>query len=157
PGDRARQDLARACVMGAYIKRRVNLALLAYDSERMSPVELELALRESCEYLELYGTTCRLSSNRSTAAVDGQLLILAYDLFEAAIDAALPSLQAVMVDLYVDCDLLMLKLVLDGGTADLPANWEAQRIAAVGGRLDLTHEDESFFARLGLPLGGGSR
>ena len=149
-------DLARACVTGAYIKRRVNLALLAYDSERLSPVELELALRESCEYLELYGASCSLSSNRSTTAIDGQLLILAYDLFEAAIDAALPGLRAVMIDQYVDRDLLMLKLVLDGGSDDLPADWEADRIDAVGGRLDLTHEDESFFVRLGLPLGAES-
>ena len=77
-----RQMLSRAAIIGAYIKRRTNLMLLADSAEKMSIDELILAIRESMEYLKASGMNCFVSSEGS-GNVPSAKIISAYALFEA--------------------------------------------------------------------------
>ena len=90
------QNLKHVCLLGAYIKRRVNLALIC-DKKAVVPVdELAHCIRESLTYLTQYGAVCALhqEGKGSVRSCDAQT---AYDFFEDCLEAALPSLSALMV------------------------------------------------------------
>ena len=54
------QNLKQVCLLGAYVKRRVNLALIC-DQKTVVPVdELAHCIRESLTYLTQYGAVCAL-------------------------------------------------------------------------------------------------
>lgn len=76
-----RKMLSNAAIIGAYIKRRTNLMLLAHSAEKMSFDELTLAIRESMEYLKAAGISCYVSS-KGSGNIPSENIIGAYSLFE---------------------------------------------------------------------------
>ena len=50
--------IRQAAVLGAFIKRRSNLSILAHNSPEIDMKELEYSLRESMYYLSLAGIKC---------------------------------------------------------------------------------------------------
>ena len=90
------QNLKHVCLLGAYIKRRVNLALIC-DKKAVVPVdELAHCIRESLTYLTQYGAVCALLQE-GKGSVSSRDVQTAYDFFEDCLEAALPSLSALMV------------------------------------------------------------
>ena len=104
-------NLKLVCLLGAYVKRRINLALIC-DQKAFVPVdELAHCVRESLTYLTQYGVVCTLhqEGNDSVSSRDAQI---AYDFFEACLEAALPSLSALMVR--VECgECFSIRLMLE--------------------------------------------
>lgn len=88
--------LGLLCVLGAYVKRRANLTLICEDTAAPSADELVYCIRESLNYLTAYGTVCTLhqEGNGFISASDAQT---AYDFFENCVEAALPTLSALIV------------------------------------------------------------
>ncbi len=149
-----RQSLGEICVIGAYAKRRANLTLLGENTADLSASELEHCIRESVDYLTVSGVACSFS--RSAAdRLDTEDAKLAYDLFEAAVEAALPGLSALLVNLRTEAGALTLKLTYEDPAAPLPADWERQRIQGRHGTLTVTEEERTQYVALSLP-GGGS-
>ena len=90
------QNLKHVCLLGAYVKRRVNLALIC-DKKAVVPVdELAHCIRESLTYLTQYGAVCALLQE-GKGSVSSRDVQTAYDFFEDCLEAALPSLSALMV------------------------------------------------------------
>ena len=89
-------ELKRICLLGAYVKRRVNLALICEKTPAVPVEELTHCLRESLTYLTQYGAVCALHQE-GTGSVDSRDVQTAYDFFEDCLEAALPSLSALMV------------------------------------------------------------
>ena len=91
-----KSGLGLLCVLGAYVKRRANLTLICEDVAAPSVDELVYCIRESLTYLTAYGTVCTLHQEGSgtVSASDAQT---AYDFFETCIEAALPTLSALIV------------------------------------------------------------
>ncbi len=83
-------------VLGAYVKRRCNLLLLADKNDNIPAKELELCFRESARNLSLYGLECSISyrlQGEIPAIVSGQL----YDIFEEIVEKNLNSLETITV------------------------------------------------------------
>ena len=89
------KNLKSVCLLGAYVKRRVNLALICEKKAAVPVEELTHCIRESLTYLTQYGAVCALHQEGS-GDVDSRAAQLAYDYFEDCLEAALPSLTALM-------------------------------------------------------------
>ena len=64
------QNLKHVCLLGAYVKRRVNLALICDKKAAVLADELAHCIRESLTYLTQYGAVCTLHQDgRGTAAM----------------------------------------------------------------------------------------
>ena len=90
-----RSLLAKAAVIGAYIKRRGNLMFIGEKSDVTDTAELTACLDESFANLELMGVECALDipGKNSIATRDA---IRVYDFLEAVTEAAiLPVSKAV--------------------------------------------------------------
>ncbi len=141
------QSLKRVCLLGAYIKRRVNLALICEKKAAVPADELAHCIRESLIYLTQYGAVCALhqEGKGDIGSRDAQT---AYDFFEDCLEAALPTLSALMVR--VECGgRFSIRLILEDA-AGLP---DTDRYAKAG-RLTLDEEDGARCVTLAFERGG---
>ena len=80
-GNGSAEDLKRVCLLGAYIKRRGNLALCCEHWARVSVEERLRCIRDSLTCLAHYGAACALHSE-GTGDADSRDVQTAYDFFE---------------------------------------------------------------------------
>ena len=141
------QNLKQVCLLGAYVKRRVNLALIC-DQKAVVPVdELTHCIREPLTYLTQYGAVCALhqEGKGSVSSRDAQT---AYDFFEDCLEAALPSLSALMVR--VECgERFSVRLMLE----DAAGQPDEDKYARMG-RLTIDDADGALCASLSFDRGG---
>ena len=138
--------LATVCVIGAFVKRRSNLALICEGGAAVPIDELTYCIRESLEYLENCGVACASTAPVKGEKIEGAVLQAAYDFFEDCIEAALPQLSALMVRLSCTGGFSIRLLMQDA--AALP---DASRYA---GALTVSEEDGALCATLSFPTGG---
>lgn len=145
--DKSAQSLKHICILGAYVKRRVNLALIC-DKKMVVPVdELVHCIRESLTYLTQYGAVCALHQE-GRGSVSSREAQTAYDFFEDCLEAALPSLSALMVRL--ECgERFSIRLMLEDA-AGLP-NVDQYRTL---GKLTIDDADGALCATLSFDRGG---
>ena len=141
------QNLKQVCLLGAYVKRRVNLALIC-DQKTVVPVdELAHCIRESLTYLTQYGAVCALHQE-GKGSVSSRDVQTAYDFFEDCLEAALPSLSALMVR--VECsERFSIRLMMEDA-AGLP---KADKYRALG-KLTIDDADGALCATLSPDWGG---
>lgn len=92
--------LKHSVVLASYIKRRGNLILIADGHPLISTDELALAIRESCEYLELSEKYAKLDVTGETK-ISSELILYAYDMFEEIIEDTWHELLTLFVKLEV--------------------------------------------------------
>ena len=141
------QNLKQICLLGAYVKRRVNLALICDQKADVSVDELAHCIRESLTYLTQYGAVCALHQE-GKGSVSSRDVQTAYDFFEDCLEAALPSLSALMVR--VECSgRFSIRLMMEDA-AGLP---NADKYRTLG-QLTLDDADGALCATLSLDRGG---
>ncbi len=138
--------LARAIIVGTYIKRRANLLLIERRSPLIPVKELELCITESLRQLKLIGVDSAYDSS-ATGDMLGAYAGAAYDFYEGIIKAAFGQLDTIFVRLVEQGDNLELRLLLET-TADLTCLCHNQ------GATCEQDFDGSWIIRLSIPRGG---
>ena len=144
--DGTAQNLKRVCVLGAYVKRRVNLALICEKNAAVPADELTHCIRESLAYLTQYGVVCALHQT-GNGSVNSRSVQIAYDFFEDCLEAALPSLSALMARVEYG-ERFSIRLMMENA-AGLP---DMDKYARLG---RLTHDDTDGEPCLTLSLDRG--
>ena len=117
------------------------------ENNQQPAEELTHCIRESLTYLTQYGVACALhqEGKGSVRSCDAQT---AYDFFEDCLEAALPSLSALMVR--VECgERFSVRLMMEDA-AGLP---KADKYRALG-KLTIDDADGALCATLAFDLGG---
>ena len=141
------KNLKSVCLLGAYVKRRVNLALICEKKAAVPVEELAHCIRESLTYLAQYGAACALHQEGS-GGVDSREAQLAYDYFEDCLEAALPSLTALMAR--VECgERFSIRLMMEDA-AGLP---DADKYARLG-QITTDNADGELCVTLSFSQGG---
>ena len=141
------KNLKSVCLLGAYVKRRVNLALICEKKAAVPVEELTHCIRESLAYLTQYGAVCALHQE-GKGSVSSRDVQTAYDFFEDCLEAALPSLSALMVR--VECsERFSIRLMMEDA-AGLP---KADKYRALG-KLTIDDADGALCATLSPDWGG---
>lgn len=96
--EKARELMAKICVLGCYIKRRGNLLLLGEENKQIPAAELENCIRESLDNLRLGGVFTLLDSH-----CDGTLpvadVVAIYDFYENVAERLLDKATAFLINL----------------------------------------------------------
>ena len=141
------QNLKHVCLLGAYVKRRVNLALICDKKAAVLADELAHCIRESLTYLTQYGAVCTLHQD-GRGDVNSRDVQTAYDFFEDCLETALPTLSALMVR--VECgERFSVRLMLEDASG-LP-NVDKYRTL---GKLTIDDADGELCATLSFDRGG---
>ena len=145
--------MALVCVYGAYVKRRCNLTLIQQAETCTGLQELALCIRESLGYLSDLGVSEAFRQQRD-AQLPPSAVILAYDFYQAAVEAALPELTAMMVNLRADAQEITLRLIMEDAQASLPADWEEKRLGEHRARMEQESQDGTLFLTLRMAKAG---
>lgn len=89
--------MAKAMVLNAYIKRRINLSLIAMEHAQMQLEELSLAIEESLTYLKYSKKSTSILNNVRKGRADADSYIKVYDAFEELLEAYYEKMSAYMV------------------------------------------------------------
>lgn len=147
------QRIGQISIYGTYIKRRCNLALIQESGTGIRAQELALCIRESLDYLSAAGVVGLLQA-RGDAVLPPEAVILAYDCFEAALEAALPTLSAMLVNLYVRPDGLTMRLSMEDVSAPLDSDWSKDALSSIGGSLRMEQQSGTVYITLRIPKAG---
>jgi len=146
--------LPKIAVLGAYIKRRGNLILNAEESGMLSFGELALAIRESFEYLTLSGKTAELRSE-GAAMLPAPLCLLAYELFETALEGSFDSLNACDAVIETASESFAIKLALDAPEIPVLPDRLTEKADALGASFDAETRDDTVYITLSAALPAG--
>ena len=137
-----------ACVLAAYIKRRVNLVMLAEKQENIDINELSLSIKESLSFLSLTGAEC-IYDCAFQGKINGKQAGIFYDFFESCIANYYGLPSAVIVRFSKCGDYLILRIESDTGTNEI-----IERIKKKFSKYDITIEmDEEVYYSLSLLQG----
>ena len=150
-----RKNMAHICILNCYVKRRSNLALLKDRRPAFSSEELYLSLKESSEYIKLYGGVSEIYAD-SHIDLPADVLLLCFDLWQGVIEDILPELYALTAKISFTDNSFTFRITADT-EKELPFlsryYSEAERL---GGKLSLIREDETVFITLSFVKGGGN-
>lgn len=151
----AREKLKKLCVYGTYIKRRSNLLLLREDKETCPAMELEYCLRESCEALSSAGVDSAFRRSCS-GEMPIRAAVLLYDLLEELVEAMLPSLTSLFLNVTICGGETEMKLLADHSET-LPASFKNEAgLRGAGGAWGVSRDGGTTSAALRLPKGGAA-
>lgn len=145
--------IGQISIYGAYIKRRCNLALIQEHEKAVRAQELALCIRESLDYVSATGVVGLLQT-RGDAVLPPEVIILAYDCFESALESALPTLSALLVNLYVRPDGLTMRLSMEDVSAPPDPEWSKDALSSMGGSLRMEQQSGTVYVTLRLPKAG---
>ena len=152
-----RQRLGRICILGAYIKRRCNLILFSEDKAEIPAEELSYCVMESVNNMESAGIGCSFT-DRCRGMLQTETAVLAYDLFEAAVEQTLPTLTFAVIRLSAENGAVTLRLMLacEGCAAAVRGLPQIRNIIEQGGSCVVTETDGELQLSVSLPEGGGA-
>ncbi len=141
--------IRKTMVLGAYIKRRANLALLADESGRLSSDELWHAIRESCEYLTLSGAAADVRKDGETE-LPARMILLAFDFFETVAEEAFGSAAAFSAEIGASrsAEAFSLTVAVDRTELIPFANWRLKECGACGMTVRVRSEDDTAYYTL---------
>lgn len=147
-------------VLGAYIKRRANLILMAEGQETVTAADLARCLEESFENLEAGGVRCALLIE-TTCEITPEYAVLLYDFFEAVVESAFSELDSLSVTLK-DSEkdfILSIEIKSRMEQVSLPDdNWKKKYLASLGGHMICKAKDIGvFYIAMHLPKGGEAK
>lgn len=143
--EKRKKILGKIVVIGAYIKRRSNLILIAEQTVKISIRELELCFRETIKNLEWNHVEAGFSTYVDEIRSEDAMKI--YDFFEAVIEESLEDLSAFMLYLKREDEGIVVSMSVDCKT-------DLQEIAGRCG----AHVEQDFDGTwlLSLTLKGGN-
>ena len=147
--------MAHICILNCYVKRRSNLALLKDRRPSFSSEELYLSLKESSEYIKLYGGVSEIYADRQID-LPADVILLCFDLWQGVIEDILPELYAVTAEISFPKDAFSFRITADTEKELLSLHRFYSEAERLGGRLSLISEDETVFITLGFGKGGGN-
>ena len=134
-----KEQLIRAMILGAYVKRRGNMILLTEESTQISTKELGSAIRESLDYFSLTKIMNNFKEYGERFLPD-KLILLAQDLWQEILESFLE-----MDSLYVVLDAregFLLRIMIEAERLPLDATWREKELAALGARLLIEYDED---------------
>ena len=140
-----------SCVYLAYIKRRSNLEMIASRSEEIDVNEVALSIKESLGCVKDCGITATLLCDAKGKA-RADICIMLYEFFNECVERGLPSLTGVIAKLTTGKGKITLRVVTTDAAGT--ATETGKKASALGGKLNISHEDESLYQTLSFDWGG---
>ncbi|MCQ2496021.1 MAG: hypothetical protein MJ131_05460 [Lachnospiraceae bacterium] len=151
------RNLAKVCVIGAYVKRFSNMCLLSDSTGELELGELYLSISESLDNLKNCGVNCT-SVKQVEGICSADKVIAAYEFFEAYIEELTDSGCSLMVSLLESGEGFELRMMLDIEANDVQPDYFltlpvitdffVEQISDMGGVITKQGDEEGLLIRL---------
>lgn len=146
--------LAQACVISSYIKRRSNLILLGEEAGFIPAQELEYCLHESVENIRLCGVAASLAC-RCDGILAKDAAVAAYGFFESVTEAAIPFMDALLVNLAVQRECIDMTFSISCDPEAIRA--DSAISGCSGAEVAVSEQEGDVNITFSLPGGGAGR
>ena len=106
------ENMPWVCVLGAYIKRKSNLMLLASGKQTIPLSELGLAFKETLSYLEKIGIVSKMSVVPAVS-LPAEKVLYAYDEFETLIERKMPAIDRIEINIIEKETMILFDIKFD--------------------------------------------
>lgn len=138
-----------ACILNAYVKRHSNLLLLSNQNSFIHSEELQLAVIESMEYVQLYGINAR-SFFDGKGNLPNPAALAVYEMFEEVLEASIPGADQLLVYIKVWERGLTLQMEIHTPGRILPEDCMKEKLEALSGVLEIETEEDTEYVTLTL-------
>lgn len=154
--DAFEQQMKYVCVLNAYVKRYSNMLLLSHQNKQINSGELYLSIKESLEYLEIYGVKAHVEYV-GESLFDSEKILIAYKVYEMALEAGIPGANAIFINLKIAVDAMNLYMEINAPRKVFIKDEIEKKIFKLKGSLTVETEEQTEYIRLSMPKGGDSR
>lgn len=144
-----------ACILNAYVKRHSNLLLLSHQGDAVHSEELRRAIAESLEYVQMNGvrTQCTFEGKHN---LYGRAALLAYEVFEAVLESAVPGADNLLVYGQVTENDLVLRIEIHAPASVFSdTRLKEQGLSGIDGLiLETETEGDTEYVSVSIPSGG---
>lgn len=144
--------MKHACILNVYVKRYSNIFLMSREDSMIYSDELRLAISESLEYVKLYGIKA-YGDYRGEDMFRGEKILLAYEVYQAVLEAGIPTVDAMLVNVNVSSKGITLNMQLNSPKEILPQYFQKEAIEEINGTLTVDMEEDTEYVTLTLPGG----
>ena len=120
-----------------------------------SSEELYLSLKESSEYLRLYGVISDVYAEKNTG-ISSDVILFCFDLWQNVIENMIAGLSAVMAKISFDNGVYSFRISVDSDTEAGLSNEAFMKAEAIGGKLETRTEDGTAFITFSTKKGGAA-
>lgn len=147
-----KKNMAQICILNCYVKRRANLELLRNKKRLFSSQELYLSIKESAEYINLYGGAAFVEAERH-CAVKSEILLCCFDLWQSIVEELLPDFIAISGIIKFENDEMRFRVNTEmKNNPEFPKEI-IDRINGLSGKLKIQNEDGTVYVSLSFGKG----
>ncbi len=150
--DDMKQLLFETSITSAYLKRKVNLILIAQTEKSISTDEIHWAFSEMFQQLRFYDKTCALNISKQFN-MNLATAILCFDLFRAVIEDVVYDFEIIYLTLRQEESQIVFSMEMSGiqqiDSSEL-RNFDHQKLATLGGKLNFTRDDGNYHISLSI-------
>lgn len=150
------KNMAQICILNCYIKRRANLELLRNKKNRFSSRELYLSLKESSEYINLYGGVSFVDTE-GDSVISAEVLLCCFDLWQSIIEEILPGFLAISAFISFENNSQRFRVNAEMQKKPVFSKELIDNINKLSGRLDVVEEEGTVYVSLTFGKGGELR
>lgn len=147
------KNMAQICILNCYIKRRANLELLKNKRSVFTSQELYLSLKESAEYINLYGGASYVEAEKH-CNVNSAELLCCFDLWQNIVEYLLPELYAISGYIYFKNEGLCFRINAEMKEDPDLSESIIKTVEDLQGKLTVQREDETVYVSLSFCKGG---
>ncbi len=143
--------LKRICVLGAYVKRRCNLMILANNQLLVPIEELTLCMNESLKNINLLDIETACQYQVQGVMLTSHAYVL-YELFEQVIETYMEQITSLQIDLFQKGSNVILQMHLNT-RADI-RDLKLESMYAIRGNCSCRRMEEGTIVKISVPIGG---
>lgn len=145
-----------ACIIYSYIKRHSNIMLLTNQRKNIDSNELRMSVSESLEYTSMFGVKT-YGSYRVEGLVSGVRLLVAYEIFESVLEAAVPGAKAMIVNGDISDGEISLTMEISSPREKFDEKTVLDKLLPLNGSITTEFEDNTQFVSVFIPSGGDGK
>jgi len=145
-----------ACIIYSYIKRHSNIMLLTNQRKNIDSNELRMSVSESLEYTSMFGVKT-YGSYRVEGLVSGMRLLIAYEIFESVLEAAVPGAKAMIVNGDISDGEISLAMEISSPREKFDEKTVLDKLLPLNGSITTEFEDNTQFVSVFIPSGGDGK
>lgn len=148
-----RKNMAYICILNCYVKRRSNLSLLKDRRPYFNSEELYLSLKESAEYIRLYGGVSDVYYDENMDMYS-DVILFCFDLWQSVVEDILPDLYAISAKISTVSDSFVFRITADTEKTLFSLGEFYSQAEALGGCLTFAEEDGTVYITFKRGKGG---
>lgn len=140
-------EMKKACLIGVYIKRRSNLAIIEEKKEKINLLELFYFIKEQQDYLKDFSIVSSVALNLEKEIAKEKIELM-FAFYEACIINAFPTLETCFVTIDASNNEESIRIALENPYKLIEKKWKRVELKELDGVVSIINQDDTIYLTL---------